>query len=1051
MTRAFTALCFVVLAVATNAQAEKLPDVVKFNRDIRPILSGTCFACHGPSEKAREGELRLDIAKLAHAKREDMPAITAGDLSKSSVWQRIITDDVDERMPPEDTKVVLTDREKELVKRWIEQGGKYEDHWAFIAPSKPAMPEVKQQAWATNPIDTLTLARMEKEGLKPSPEADRATLIRRITFDLTGLPPTPAEVDAFINDKSPNAYEKVVDRLFTSKHYGERMTLAWMDAARYGDSSVFHADGPRDMWGWRDWTIRAYNSNKRFDDFTIEQMAGDLIPDATVDQKVATGFYRNHGTTDEGGAIAEEYRVEYIVDRVKTTGNVWLGLTVECGQCHEHKFDPISQKEYYKLYAFFNSASDAGMQSRRGNAKPTVNVPMAGNDKAEAQQQLDDAKKNLETHVAGIEPAFQEWLTKASATVGEVLELPSDLAAHFNLDETKGNQVANAVDAKHKGNVKGKSLWAAGKIGGAFKCDGGNYVDLGAAGDFDNTQAFSYGAWIKPDKGASGAPIARMNDKNDFRGYDLWIQNGSPGVHIINKWPTNALKVVADKKLDVNKWNHVFVTYDGSNKAGGVKIYVNGKNEPWKIEQDSLSSTIRTKVPLYIGRRSSTSPFKGLVDDVRLYPRKLAEIEVAALAGGDPLKPLLALPADKRTPPQNKTLNTHYLTTLDKQYTTLQGEVTKLTAALAAKSKPLTTVMILEDLGKPRMTYVLQRGQYNMPIKEEEILPDTPAFLPPMMEGAPKNRLGLAQWLMDPKHPLTSRVAINRYWQILFGEGFVRTAGDFGNQGSWPSHPQLLDYLAVDFVESGWDVKRMLKQIVMSNTYRQTSRQTADLREKDPQNRLLARGPRFRLQGEFVRDNALALSGLMVPTIGGPSVRPYQPPGLWQEVALGGARFVQDHGEKLYRRSMYIYWKRSAPAPAMRIFDAPTREKCVIKRQRTNTPLQALVLMNDPQFVEVARVLAQRTMLEGGKTSEERVRFAYKVATAREPSPLALSILSKRFDNELKTFEQDAEQAKKLLAVGEAKRDESLSITEHAAWTIVTSIILNLDATITRG
>ncbi len=1051
----FASLCLVLVGGAISVvAAEPIPQKIEFNRDIRPILSDNCFHCHGPAKNYREGDLRLDVAAGAFGEREGAVAVVPKDLDASDLWARVSSTDEELVMPPVDSSKTLTPREVQLLKLWIEQGAPWQSHWSFEPLRKPPVPDVAA-APPRQPIDVFVEARAAQAGLGPAPPADRETLIRRVTFDLTGLPPTLAEIDAFVSDKSVDAYETVVDRLLASEHYGERMALAWLDAARYGDTSVFHADGPRDMWPWRNWVIRAYNNNMPFNQFTIEQIGGDLIPSATVDQKTASGFNRNHGTTDEGGVIAEEYRVEYVVDRVKTTSTVWLGMTLECGQCHEHKYDPFDQKEYYQLYAFFNQTSDGGMQTRNGNAQPVINIPnLVGEQKAKAlDARIAAIDEEFKQRIESSEPAFRAWLDGASAKAaadGTSL-LPGNMLAHFPLDETKGRKVANLVADTQPGKVNGKPQWTEGKYNGAFQADGKNFVDLGNVGDFERTDKFSYGAWLYIDGDSTGAPLARMDSGNGHRGYDLYITARRPTVHIINTWPGDALKVNCEQQIPAKEWHHVFVTYDGSSKTAGIKIYVDGKEQKWKVEQDRLKNSIRTDKTLYLGRRNPGAPFKGLVDDVRVYPRMLTQAEVQSLAGQDPIGPLLATPAAERTAEQIATLKNHYLNSQDKPYQELTAEQTKLKAETTTLRKPLSTVMVMQEMPKPRMTYVLDRGHYGSPRKDEVINAETPAFLPPMKEGLPKNRLGLAKWIVDDENPLTARVAVNRYWQMLFGNGIVETPDDFGSQGQWPSHPELLDWLAKDFVESGWNVKRMLKQIVMSNTYRQSSRITKEKYAADSNNRLLSRGPRFRLQGEFLRDNALAVSGLLVNQVGGPSVKPYQPPGLWFEVSLSGARFKQDAGDKLYRRSMYTYWKRSAPAPSMRIFDAPTREKCVIKRQRTNTPLQALVTLNDPQFVEAARFLAERMMKEGGATPQERIEYAYRLATSRRPRPAVASVLLEAYQQELTVFKKESERAETLLAVGDRKRDATLDAAEHAAWTIVASMILNLDETITRG
>ena len=1034
-------------SILTGRDANAADGRVSFNRDIRPILSAHCYQCHGPDEKHRKAELRLDGQDgIAHAFGET-------NLKDNEAWQRLTSNDPDVRMPPPKSKIIVKPEELELLRKWITQGAKYEGHWAFIAPTRPSLPKVKHQAWVKNPIDAFILARLEDQGLTPNDEATRERLLRRVTFDLTGLPPTLQELDAFLADKSTNAYEKAVDRLFASRHFGERMTVAWLDAARYGDTSVFHGDGPRDMWGWRDWVINAYNDNKPFDQFSIEQLAGDLIPDATVMQQVATAFNRNNATTDEGGAIAEEFRVEYAIDRVKTTSMVWMGLTMECAQCHSHKFDPISQKEYYQFYAYFNQASDPGMQTRNGNQAPIVSAPdlKLVAKKESLRAQLAEYEKQLAARKQNADADYNAWLAQARVQSTKEPVPPSDMSLHLTLDQGQGNSVVCSVDPKQKGIVRGKSTWVDGKSSKAFLMDRTNFIDLGNAGDFDSTDAFSYGAWIKPDAKLAGVPIGRMDDKRAFRGYDLYVTNKAVAVHLIDQWATNAVKVNTNATLKPNVWQHVFVTYDGSRKAAGIKIYFDGKSQPWTIEQDRLTGSIRSKTPLYIGRRSASSQFGGAVDDVRIYPRTLTAAEVAALAGTNPLAGLLAAAASGDAK-KVAALKEHYFANHDTPYQELSKKANSLKADLAAAEKPLTTVMVMKDVASPRMSYILDRGQYDQPLKDQPVEPGVPAALPALIEGAPKNRLTMARWLFDPSHPLTARVAVNRYWYMLFGTGIVKTVEDLGSQGEWPSHPELLDWLAVEFAENGWDIKRSIKQMVMSHTYRQSSRVDAQRLAADPENRLLSRGARFRLQGEFVRDHALAVSGLLVPTIGGPSVKPYQPAGLWNEVSINtGLRFTQDSGDKLFRRSMYIYWKRSAPPPSMALFDAPTRDKCQMRRSRTNTPMQALVTLNDVQFVEAARMLAERSIHEGGDTLAEKITYAYRLATGVQPTPRTLKLLEETFEEELKVFQAAPERAKQFLASGESKRDEKIDPNEHAAMTIVTSMILNLDATLTRG
>ncbi len=1041
--------CAFSLIILLQALSPAVAAEIQFNRDIRPILSTTCNKCHGPDDAHREADLRLD-------NEEGIQQAFSGGLNESEAWARIMSKDPDVVMPPSDSHVELKPPQMALIKQWIDSGADYEGHWSFIAPQKSADSFANQdsQQWIRNPIDAFILRRLAAEGLQPNGDADQERLLRRVTLDLTGLPPNIAEIDAFLADTSDDAFEKVVDRLLASPHFGERMAVVWMDAARYGDTSVFHADGPRDMWPWRDWVINAYNNNKPFDQFTLEQLAGDLLPDATVDQRVATGFLRNNATTDEGGLIEEEYRVEYAIDRVKTTSMVWMGLSMECAQCHNHKYDPITQEEYYKFFAYFNQAADPGKQTRNGNQAPVVDIH--DNHKIaqanELQKQLNAIAPQLEARSQAADTDFHNWLTAAAANADQQSAIPTDMTVHLPLDEGKGRSVADLANAGRKGKLNGPAQWSDGKFGKAFDCNAANFVDLGDAGDFDGSHGFSYGAWIKPKGAGNGAPIARMNSANSFRGYDLHLSGGTIAPHIISNWPADAIKVNSNQKLKPDTWQHVFVTYDGSGTADGVKIYVDGQLWDWTIEQNGLKGSIKSKGPFYLGRRNGGSNFTGLIDDVRVYGRTLAESEVAALAGNDVITPLLAKAADQRSEDEQNVLRTHYLNAVDEPYKSLSAKQTELSAKIAEYRQPIVNVMIMNDVPKMRDTFILARGDYASPMQDHKVEPDVPAALPALPAGASANRLGLATWITQPDNPLTARVTVNRYWSMLFGEGIVRSLEDFGAQGEWPSHPDLLDWLAVDFVESGWNIKHSLKQMVMSSTYRQSSVVTTAKLQADPENRLLSRGARFRLQAEFVRDNALAASGLLVANVGGPGVKPYQPDGLWNEVSLdGNVRFVQDHGDNLYRRSMYIYWKRSSPAPTMTIFDAPSRESCSLRRSRTNTPLQALVTMNDPQFVEAARVLAEVALTSGGGSVEQQIEFAFRRTTGVQPNSSVRTILAEAFHEERARFQADAAAAIKFLSIGEAKRNESLDAATHAAMTVVTSMILNLDETLTRG
>jgi hypothetical protein len=1033
---------------------------VSFNRDIRPILSSKCFFCHGPSEKSRKANLRLDLEEEALNKRDGIAAFVANSLDESEAWHRVISDDPEEVMPPPEFKKELTKSEIKTIKAWIEQGAKWEGHWAFIPVKKTPEPVTDIPNWVRNPIDSFVLQTHKDKGLSPSPEADRRTLIRRVYFDLTGLPPTPREINDFLLDHSANAYEKVVDRLMNSNAYAERMTLVWMDASRYGDTSVFHDDGPRDMWPWRDWVLNAYKNNMPFDQFSIEQLAGDLLPEATEAQKIASGFNRNHATTDEGGVIAEEFRVEYVVDRVKTTGNVWMGLTMECAQCHDHKYDPISQEEYFKFYAFYNNNSDPGMQTRRGNTAPMIEIITPERKKqldALAQQQeelltkLDSRKKEMDSQ-------FLKWAQEAASKLDEnnsALE-PSDLVAHLPLDDFTDNKTVDLIRETNSCKLNGKAkIIGQAKFGGGIKIEGNGFLEVNNFGNLEHNQSFSYGAWVKiPKDNFGGAILAKMDEGNDFRGYDLWMEGGKVGLHVINKWPSNALKVVSKAKAPIKKWTHLFVTYNGNAKVDGVEIYIDGKKQEKATQQDSLSQTIITDKPLRLGRRFNSAQTNGAeIDDVRFYSRSLSPLEVQVISNSDPISPILAITENNRTKAQKEILVSHYFESKDKTYQKIFRQKKDTDKSLEELRNKKLTSMIMGDNppNKTRKTYVLMRGQYASPDKSKEILPDTPAFLPPMKEDLPKNRLGLANWLMDKDHPLTARVTVNRYWQTIFGRPLVSTPGDFGSQGSWPTHPQLLTWLAKDFVDHGWNIKRTIKQMVMSSTYRQASITRPEHSRKDPLNLYHARAPRFRLMGEFVRDNALAISGLLNRTFGGPGVKPYQPPGLWVEVSLsGGRRFVRDKGENLYRRSMYTYWKRSAPHPGLMAFDTPTRETCTLQRQRTNTPMQALVTLNDDQFIEASRAFAQRILNSPAKSFSDRINWAFEVATGHPADDLRREVLKDAFEYQKEVFTKEPNRADELLKIGETVRDTSVNVQEHATWTILASMILNLDETLNR-
>jgi mono/diheme cytochrome c family protein len=1036
-----------VAAVGLPSATRAEPPPVEFNRDIRPILSDTCFQCHGPDQARRKAGLRFDTEEGAFGDLGGRHAIVPGDLAKSELYRRITATDESERMPPVKSGRKLNARQIDLLRRWIEQGAKWQKHWAFLPPVRPPLPAVTNTAWVRNAIDSFILARLESEGLGPSPEAERTTLLRRATLDLTGLPPTPAEVDAFLADNSPDAYEKVVDRLLSSPRYGERVAVRWLDAARYADTSGYQSDGERQMWRWRDWVIDAYNRNLPFDRFTVEQLAGDLLPGATLEQKIATGFNRNHRGNGEGGIVPEEYAVEYVVDRVETTATVWLGLTMGCARCHDHKFDPIRQKEFYQVFAYFNNVPEQGRAIKIGNSPPYIKSPTAAQQQRldELELQLASAEERFRSLEAEIAPAQAKWERSLTSVRSVSWSITDGLQAHYPLDGQLGDRTGKGPEAKFQ---DGEPSFLPGRLGRAAQFDGRRSVEAGNVADFGFFDKFSLAAWVRPEAGG-GVLLSRMKDVAQGAGYHVAVEAGKVQLNLVVRWLDDALRVETEEALTPGCRHHVLVSYDGSRAASGVRIYVDGKPQKLRVLLDELNQTFQTKEPFRIGAGGGPEGrFRGEVEDVRVYNRVLEPDEAAVVATAESVSTLAALPAEKRSPPQIQKMRACFLDTeAPEPVRRARRELIELRRRRAAFVESLPTTMVMEEMPTPRETHVLLRGVYDR--RGEKVTPAVPASLPPLPLGVANNRLGFARWLVDPSNPLTARVAVNRSWQMYFGTGLVKTLEDFGSQGEWPTHPDLLDWLATEFVRGGWDVKALQRLIVTSATYRQSSRVTKPLLQKDPENRLLARGPRLRLSAEVIRDQALSVSGLLVEQVGGPSVRPYQPEGLVKELT-GTEDYKQDHGPSLYRRSLYTFWKRTVAPPAMLTFDAAGRETCVVRETRTNTPLQALTLLNDVAFVEAARVLAQRVMMEGGATPEESLTFAFRLATGRRPRPAELRVLLDGFHEHLAHYRKDKQAALKLVNTGEFRRDEKLDVSELAAYTAVAGLILNLDEMITK-
>jgi hypothetical protein len=1005
---------------------------IDFDREIRPILSETCYTCHGPDENTRKAKLRLDTRDGAFAKHEDYQIVKAGDRAASELYRRLITTDEDDHMPPASEDKPLTQVQIEKIGQWIDQGAHWEQHWAFVKPESPAIPRPATEGWAKNEIDEFILARLETEGLRPSPEADKETLVRRASLDLRGLPPTLREVEAFLQDDSPQAYEALVDRFLATPQYGEKMALHWLDLARYADTHGYHLDSGRDMSHWRDWVIESFNGNMPYDQFTVEQIAGDLLPDATPRQKLASGFNRNNMINFEGGAIPEEYLTYYIRDRVTTTSTVFLGLTMACAQCHDHKFDPISQNEFYRFYAYFNAVSERGLDGGRGNAAPLIKLP-SGEQQAELdrlQTSLTEAKQRLEQALPGIDQAQADWekslarqsripwLTlkplQAKATGGAVLTIQEDLSilAGGPNPENDSFEVLAQIPS---GTVTGVRLEALRDDSlpkkGPGRADNSNFVltDFELASSPvaapDQERAIPFGN-AQTDFAQAGYDVAGAIDEAANTGWAI----DAPTRHKDGvAWfiPTEPIQVRAETQLR-------------------FRLKFDGKFSKHSLGRFRLSWTTDPNVAV----------------PGAMLPLELSEI--------------IAKVPEERTPDETKTLRNHYRNTVSSEHTRLSAEVARLDGERKALEAKIPTSMVMDQMDQPRDTFVLIRGQYDQ--HGDKVTPGVPASLSPLPADAPPNRLGLARWLVAPENPLTARVTVNRFWALVMGTGIVKTANDFGTKGEQPTHPALLDWLATDFVRSGWDVKRLMKMMVTSATYRQDTRTDPNLLEKDPYNRLYARGPRFRLSAEEIHDTALSVSGLLVNSIGGPAVFPYQPPGLWEELSSrkdsknwSAQSYTQSQGSDLYRRGVYTFWKRTSPPPSLQAFDAPDRETCTVQRERTSTPLQALVLLNDPTYVEASRKLAERLMTEAGTDAGERIRFAFRLATSRHPSEREVALLRDLYEGQLERFRRLPESAAQLLSVGESGRDTSLDPAEHAAWTSVSCMILNLDETITKG
>ena len=991
---------------------------VNFNRDIRGILSENCFHCHGPDDEARQADLRLDTQQGAIES-----AIVAGDPNASDLIDRITSDDVDLLMPPPDSERSLTPQQIKLLKQWIKSGAKYEAHWSFIPPQRPQPPELKNTDHGHNTIDRFVLKPLEAKSLSLAPPADRETLIRRATFDLIGLPPTLEEIDAFLADESDDAFANLIDRLLARNEFGERMASDWLDAARYSDTYGYQVDRDRFVWPWRDWVVKAFNENKPYDQFITEQLAGDLLPNATRDQILATTFNRLHPQKVEGGSVPEEFRAEYVADRSQTVGTAMMGLTLECCRCHSHKYDPISHHEYYQFSAFFDNIDEAGLYSYfTSDAIPTPTLVLP------TPQQ----EKQINTTRVAVEKAQQAY----HAALDEAEQ--GDLGEVKQQDHPEGH-FAKPIASLDFQTVKGRNQSVQGINGQAVRLTGDDPVNT-KVGNFRRFAPFSVSLWMKtPDTKDRAVVFHRSRAWTDAasRGYQLLIEDGKLSWSLIHFWPGNAMRVRMVETIPVGSWVHVSVTNDGSCRAAGLQIFVNGKPVETEVVRDKLTKQITGGGGdnIAIGQRFRDNGFTfGLVDDFHVFDVQLTPLEALRLAKYQHTLPL-AIQNDAKMQSQHHAFR-HNVVVLQKR-----AELYKAREAYCKAIDAQKEIMVMRELETPRQTYLLQRGAYDN--RGDKVQPQTPRALPAFPDEAPRNRLGLAMWMTSPDHPLTSRVAANRLWQVCFGTGLVRTPEDFGSQGRTPTHPKLLDWLATDLMDNDWDIKRSVKQIMMSATYQQSSLADAELVQADPENEWLARFPTYRLSAEMLRDSCLAISGRLVNTIGGPPVKPY-------EVEASFKPAKRDKGDGLYRRSLYTYWKRTGPAPMMMALDAAKRDVCRVQRERTSSPLQAFVLLNGPQFVESARGLAETLVLKHGDQNDKILGDAFRQLTSRKASEDELAVLRGLYQKQIDYFQANDEQIKSFLAVGDAKPNENCDQAQLAATTVVIGTLFNYDESVMK-
>ena len=1053
-------------------EMENLPDKIDFNYHVKPILSDRCYSCHGPDSKTRKAGLRLDIEEIAFSKLESgNHAFSKGDIYSSESAHRIINNDPNKQMPPPESNLSLSNREKALILKWIDQGAIWKEHWAFISPQKRQASK-KSSSLFENEIDQFLYDKLLEKGLDFEPISSKESLIRKLSFDLMGLPPSIDQIDEFISDTISGNYDRLVDRMMNSQAFAERLTLDWLDLSRYADSHGLHADGSRNMWPWRDWVIKAFQRNMPYDQFVTWQLAGDLLPNATREQKLATAFNRNSPMTAEGGVIDEEWRLHYVFDRSETFSTAFLGLTVACAKCHDHKFDPISQKDYYQLSGFFNNIRELGMTGDDGDYGPLLYLPTSDQEK-----KLELLKSIIEKTKYKIDLTKQE-LDDVYNYIGKLptnREINNSLVGYYKFDEVNpvksnkksafliSNNSINKADyfvADRNLNVKSnkapKIVDGIKKNAFEFRSDYDRISISKEIPNFEWTDSFSIALWAQTNQKKNNKRqilLGTTGSKNNWwRGWDFYLDDKNYlNIRLINIAPSNMIHVRSKKPIEINQWAHLAFTYNGMGKAEGIKLFNNGVPFDFEIIINNLSKSIKPvsasglkleERPILVGKTYEFSTgdnglFMGKMDELKIYDKPLSALE---------LKIIYNQYFDDKIKYEKELIKDHWIKNHPK-YISLNKELEKNLIAWRKEIEPVIEIMVMEEMSEPRKTYLYNRGNYNEP--SESVSPNTPDVLPKMDKNYPKNRLGLAQWLFQENHPLTSRVAVNRYWQLLFGNGLVNTPTDFGVQGSLPSHPELLDWLAIYFEENNWNVRTLIKKIVSSRAYKQKSVFGHKKNAIDPNNIFLARGSSYRLPAEMIRNNALAVSGLLSNKLGGPSVKPYQPKGLWKEkntFSLRLLEYQQSEGENLYRRGMYTFIKRGSPPPSLITFDATSREICTIKREKTSSPLQSLILLNDTQFFEASRVFAERIFSEAKNNIEQQIKYGFRLATSRFPKESEVSLLKDLYQNQLDYYRKNKYEAYKILTVGNSKKTKSQkNVDKIAAMTMVANTLLNLN------